>query len=79
MDVTINFNCNQFELAQMMMTIGAVGLFDNMERMPRGKKFTSCNTKVNVNESDLRMLQSMLTSLRINYIIERYFGAQQDA
>ncbi len=77
---TINFKCNQFQLAQMMITIGAVGLFDEMERTHPKLDEQRFNTVVTIkNGSDRRMLENMLTALKINYVIECYFGVQQDA
>jgi|JI10StandDraft_1071094.scaffolds.fasta_scaffold84247_2 hypothetical protein len=77
---TINFKCNQFQLAQMMITIGAVGLFDEMERTICRIDQRRCSNTVRIkNGSDRRMLENMLTALKINYVIECYFGVQQDA
>lgn len=80
MNVTINFNCNQYELAQMMMTIGAVGIFDEIKRKHTALDEQRFNTAVTIKSgSDRHILENMLTALKINYAVDVCFGVQQDA
>ncbi|RTL11259.1 MAG: hypothetical protein EKK54_07990 [Neisseriaceae bacterium] len=71
-----SFRCNQFELAHMMITIGTVGMFDNMERVSEIKDAKE-NTIVYISdESHSFLLEQLLAALRISYTIECNFGVQ---
>ena len=66
----IEFNADQYQVAQLMLTIGLVGVFDRMERFKpqESSPFRVINTHIALDdEHDATLLRAALEKSKINY------------
>lgn len=72
----VEFNIDQFQLAQLMLQSGAVGIFDRMERYKNRKDltFNLHNTSIAFdNPEDYLTLHRMLGIAKINHTVHFNF------